>query len=61
MQQEVKLFFFILSIVYTLRFVIEFVFKLFDDNPSVLVISKVNQVFLYFSFSYIITYFLIPH
>ena len=56
---DIKIFLFILSIIYTLRFVIEFVFKLFEDNPTVLVISKYNQVFLYFAISYIITYFFI--
>lgn len=59
MMSDIKIFLFILSIIYTLRFVIEFVFKLFEDNPTVLVISKYNQVFLYFAISYIITYFFI--
>jgi hypothetical protein len=56
---EIKIFLFILSIIYTSRFVIEFIFKLFEENPSVLVISKNNQIFLYFAISYIITYFFI--
>lgn len=59
MISEIKIFLFVLSIIYTLRFVVEFVFKLFEENPSVLTISKYNQVFLYFAISYIITYFFI--
>jgi len=59
MLQEIKLFLFILSIIFTLRFVIEFGLKLFDDNPSVLDISKVNQIMLKISLSYIITYCII--
>jgi hypothetical protein len=59
MMTEIKIFLFILSIVYTLRFVIEFIFKLFEENPSVITISKYNQVFLYLTISYIITYFFI--
>jgi len=59
MMLEVKIFLLVLSIVYTLRFAIEFIFKLFEENPSVLVISKYNQIFLYFAISYIITYFFI--
>lgn len=57
MIQEIKTFLFILSIVFTLRFIIEFLIKLFyETNPSILVVSKVNQALLYFSISYIITY-----
>jgi hypothetical protein len=59
MTQEIKTFLFILSIVYILRFVVEFVLKLMDNNPSVLKVSNTNQVFLYFAISYFITYFLI--
>jgi len=59
MTQEIKTFLFILSIVYILRFVVEFVLKLMDNNPSVLKVSNTNQVFLYFAISYFITYFII--
>lgn len=56
---EIKLFLFVLSCVYTLRFIVEFIVKLFEENPSVLKVSKINQSLLYFTVSYIITYFLI--
>lgn len=60
MMEQIKLFLFVLSIVYTLRFIVEFALKLItQDNPEPMRISNVNQIFLYFSISYIITFFLI--
>ena len=52
---EIKIFLLILSIVYSLRFIIEFVVKLLQEEPVPMKISKVNEVLLYFSLSYIIT------
>lgn len=57
--EQIKLFLFVLSIIYSVRFAFEFVIKLTQENPEPMQISKVNQTFLYFSVSYIITYFLI--
>lgn len=59
MIEQIKLFFFVLSFVYTLKFVFEFVVKLFQTEPVPMKVSKVNETFLYLSISYIITYFLI--
>ena len=56
---EIKLFLFVLSIIYTLRFVLEFVIKLTQDNPEPLVMSKLEQTVQIISLSYIITYILI--
>ena len=55
MINEIKIFLLILSIVYSLRFVIEFVVKLLQEEPVPMKISKANEVLLYFSLSYIIT------
>lgn len=55
MINEIKIFLLILSIVYSLRFIIEFVVKLLQEEPVPMKISKVNEVLLYFSLSYIIT------
>lgn len=52
---EIKIFLLILSIVYSLRFIIEFVVKLLQEEPVPMKISKANEVLLYFSLSYIIT------
>jgi hypothetical protein len=59
MMEQIKLFLFVLSLVFTLRFVMEFVIKLIQDNPTPMSISKINESLLYVSISYIITYFLI--
>jgi hypothetical protein len=49
----------VLSIINVLRFVLEFAFKLIQENPEPLEVTKTETVFLYLSLSYIITYFLI--
>lgn len=60
MIEEIKLFFFILSIVYTIRFPLEFLIKLFViTNPEPLLISKEEKYILYITISYIITYLII--
>ena len=55
MINEIKIFFLILSVVFTLRFVVEFIVKLYQEEPVPMKINKVNEVFLYLSLSYIIT------
>jgi hypothetical protein len=55
MINEIKIFFLILSIVFSLRFIFEFIVKLLQEEPVPMKISKVNEVFLYLSLSYIIT------
>lgn len=55
---QIKLFFFILSIIYGLKFVIDFLLRLRDENPEPMVVSKTNQILLLVSISYIITYIL---
>jgi hypothetical protein len=59
MLQEFKLFLFVLSIIYTLRFIIELAIRLFQENPEALTLSKVEQIAHYVALSYIITYILI--
>jgi hypothetical protein len=56
--QQIKLFLFVLSIIYTLRFVVELVIRLFQDDPDPLVISKIEQFSHYVALSFIITYIL---
>ena len=55
MINEIKIFFLILSMVFTLRFIVEFIVKLYQEEPVPMKINKVNEVFLYLSLSYIIT------
>jgi hypothetical protein len=56
---EIKMFLFVLSIIYSLRYIFEFVFKLTQEDSQPMKLSKVEGIFLYFATSYIITYFLI--
>ena len=57
--EEIKLFLFVLSIIYSLRIAVEFVVKLTQDNPEPMKISKVEQTLLLFSISFVITHILI--
>jgi hypothetical protein len=57
--QEIKLFLFVLSIIYTLRYIFEFVFKLTQEDSQPMKLTKIEGIVLYFATSYIITYFLI--
>lgn len=59
MMEQIKLYLFVLSIIYSLRFIISFVVRLTQENPEPMKLSKVEDALLLFSLSYIITYFLI--
>jgi hypothetical protein len=59
MMQEIKLFLFVLSIIYSIRIIVEFVLKLTQENPEPMKLSKVEQAIQVFAISYIITYILI--
>ena len=58
MLQQIKLFLFVLSIIYTLRFVVELVIRLFQDNPEPIQLSKLEQFYQFIALSYIITFIL---
>jgi hypothetical protein len=58
MLQQIKLFLFVLSIIYTLRFVAELVIRLFQDNPDPIQLSKLEQFYQFVALSYIITFIL---
>ena len=55
---QIKLFFLVLSIMYILRFVVELVIKLNQDDAEPITLSKLEQTVQLISLSYIITYFL---
>jgi hypothetical protein len=59
MMQEIKLFLFVLSVVYSIRIIVEFILKLTQENPEPMKLSKVEQAIQVFALSYIITYILI--
>lgn len=51
-----SIFFFVFSIIFLLRYAIEFIIMLRDDNPKPMTINKVTEIFIYVSVSYIITF-----
>ena len=55
---QIKVFLFVISILFSMRLIAEFTIKLFQDNPEPLVLSKIEQVLIYFAASYIITFIL---
>ena len=59
MMEQIKLYIFVLSLVFCFRFVFEFLLKLTQENPTPLTLNKYQQGIMYFAVSYIITYFLI--
>jgi len=56
--QQIKLFLFVLSIIYTLRFIVELIIRLFQDNPEPMTLSKLEQFYQFVTLSYIITFIL---
>jgi hypothetical protein len=58
MMQQIKLFFFVLSIIYLSKFIVEFTIKLFQENPEPMSLTKIEQTIQLAALSYIITYIL---
>ena len=56
--QQIKLFFFVLGILYLTKFLLEFIIKLFQENPDPMKLSNMEQIIILVSSSYIITYIL---
>ena len=44
MMEQIKIFLFVLSLIYTLRFVFEFVLKLIQENPTPLIIKELEKI-----------------
>ncbi len=59
MLMEIKLYLFVLSVIFQLKFVVEFLFKLIQETPTPIKINEIEQIFLYLASAYTITYFLI--
>jgi hypothetical protein len=55
---QIKIFLFVLSIIYTLKFLAELVVRLFQDEPEPITLSKLEQFYQYIALSYIITFIL---
>jgi hypothetical protein len=54
--KEINLFLFILSSLFSIKFLIEFLVRLREENPEPISVNKNEQVLLYFAISYIITF-----
>lgn len=59
MINNIELYILILSIVFIMRFVVEFIIKLFVSDAKPLSVNTYEKVIFYFAISYIITYILI--
>jgi hypothetical protein len=59
MINEIKLFLFVLCLVFELKFVFQFLYQLTRENPEPLKIKEMDKTLLYFTTAYIITYILI--
>ena len=55
---QIKLFLFVLSVIYNLKFIIELTVRLFQDNPEPMRLSKLEQFYQFIALSYIITFIL---
>jgi hypothetical protein len=59
MIKNIELYLFILSIVYLGKYIIELALRLRQDNPKEMKLSKIQEISIYLSLSYLITYILI--
>lgn len=51
-----SIFFFVFSIIFLLRYLVEFFIMLRDENPKPMAINKVTEIFIYVAVSYVITF-----
>lgn len=58
MQNKIELFLLILSSVYIIRFIIDFLLQLREENPKTIQLTKTERILMYLSITYIITYIL---
>ena len=56
MMKIASIFFFVLSTIFLLRYVSEFLLALRAENPKPITINKVTEVLIYIAVSYIITF-----
>lgn len=59
MINELKLFLFVLSVIFELKFIVTFIYQLTRETPEELKVSEIEKTILYFATAYIITYILI--
>lgn len=59
MINEIKIFLFILCIVFQMRFIIQFCYQLTKEKPEPMKMKEVEKTLMYFTTAYIITYIII--
>lgn len=55
MRQIIELYFFVLSVIFCLKFVVQFVITLGQEEPELIKINAFEKPLLYLAFAYIIT------
>lgn len=55
MIQKIELFVFVLSLLYSSKHLFNFVSMLMQDNPTPIVLERIEKILLYLSTSYIVT------
>ena len=58
MINKIEIFLLVLSCVFLLKFVIEFLIQLKEENPKSITLSNIERILFHLTISYIITYFL---
>ena len=53
---EIKIFFFVLSILFLLKNLAVFVIKILQTDPKPMIITRIETILMYLSFSYILTF-----
>lgn len=51
-----SIFFFVFSIIFLLRYIVEFFIMLRDENPKPMGINKITEIFIYVAVSYVVTF-----
>lgn len=59
MLMEIKLYLFVLSVIFQLKFVVEFLLKFTQETPTPIKVNEIEKIFLYLASAYTITFFLI--
>lgn len=58
MENQIKQFILVLSVLYLIPFIVKLVVRLKEENPKPIKIGTPDKVFLYLTIAYIITYIL---
>jgi hypothetical protein len=55
MVNKIQLFLLVLSIIYSVRYLVLFLINLFGPNPEPMILKPINKVFLYLASAYVLT------